>query len=127
MMMGGHALHKKGKRSLLTVIRTLLLIRQTGNAALCATTCRYRLKVGSFFWAAANWVLGNRPRVADPSYFVANTNRCHDRAAVLTTAIFQIFETAPPQDRQQAVEDYLRDELSDAVRQAVADVERTDA
>jgi hypothetical protein len=36
----------------------------------------------------------------------------HDRAAVVTTAIVQIFRTAPPQEWQQAIESYLRDELA---------------
>jgi hypothetical protein len=38
---------------------------------------------------------------------------CHNRAAVVATAILQILETAPPDQRRQAIEDYLRDELVD--------------
>ena len=36
-----------------------------------------------------------------------------DRAAVLTTAVRQIVETAPERKQWQAVENYLRDELAD--------------
>jgi hypothetical protein len=36
----------------------------------------------------------------------------HDRAAVVTTAIVQIFRTAPPQEWQRAIESYLRDEFA---------------
>ena len=38
---------------------------------------------------------------------------CHDRAAVVATAILQILEIAPRDQRRQAVEDYLRDEFID--------------
>jgi hypothetical protein len=51
----------------------------------------------------------------------------HDRAAVVATAIEQIFATAPGPERQQAVEDYLRDEFADVQRQAIADCEPVDA
>jgi hypothetical protein len=35
-----------------------------------------------------------------------------DRAAVVTAAILQIVETAPADQRREAIEDYLRDELA---------------
>ena len=127
MMTGGRASREKGKRSLRAVIRMMLLLNQTGNAAICAIRCRYRLTVGSFFWTAAHWVLGNRPQVADVPPFIAVTHRFRDRAAAATTAIMQIIATAPPPDLQQEIENYLRDELSDAERQAIADREPTDA
>jgi hypothetical protein len=50
-----------------------------------------------------------------------------DRAAVVTTAVFQILETAPEEERRQAAENYLRDEFSDAKREARADWEQPDA
>jgi hypothetical protein len=125
-MMTGGALREKGERGLRAVIRTLLLLRQIGNAAICAITCQRYLTVGSFFRIAAYGARGSRPQVADVPYFVANTYRCSDRAAVQTTAILQIFETAPPQDRRQEIENYLRDEISDAMRQAIVDREPND-
>jgi hypothetical protein len=127
MMTGGGALGEKGTRSLGAVVLTLLLLRQTVSTAIYSIIRRCRLTAGSFFAIATHWVLGNRPQVVDVPHFIANTYRCSDRAAVQTTAILQIFETAPPQDRRQAIENYLRDELSDAVRQAIADREATDA
>jgi hypothetical protein len=36
----------------------------------------------------------------------------YDRAAVVTTAILQILQTAPREQRRPAVEGYLRDELA---------------
>jgi hypothetical protein len=50
-----------------------------------------------------------------------------DSAAVLTTAVFQILETVPEQECRRAIEDYLRDELTDLTRQALADREPPDA
>lgn len=38
----------------------------------------------------------------------------HDRAAVIATALIQIFETAPADQWRQGIEDYLRDEFADA-------------
>ena len=43
------------------------------------------------------------------------------RAAVVTDAIVQIFETAPTSEREGAIEEYLRDEFLDEQRQALAD------
>jgi hypothetical protein len=103
-MMTGGALREKGKRGLRAVIHTLLLLRQIRNAAICAIGCRCRLTVGSLFWTAAYWVLGNRPQVADFPPFVAITHRFRDRAAAATTAIMQIIETAPPPNRRQEIE-----------------------
>jgi hypothetical protein len=51
----------------------------------------------------------------------ATRRRYHDRAAVVTDAIMQIFETAPTSEREEAVEEYLRDEFLDEQRQALAD------
>jgi hypothetical protein len=45
-----------------------------------------------------------------------------DRATVATTAILQIIATAPKQELQQAIEDYLRDEFADVTRQVMADM-----
>jgi hypothetical protein len=45
----------------------------------------------------------------------------HDRAVVVTVAIMQIFETAPTSEREEAIEEYLRDEFLDAQRLALAD------
>src|SRR5262245_36356177 len=111
MMTGGRTLGEKGKRSLRAVVLTLPLLRQTVSAAICATIRRCRLAVGSFFAIAARWVLGNRPQVADVPHFIAITHRFRGRAAVATTAIMQIIETAPPPDREQEIENYLRDEI----------------
>jgi hypothetical protein len=41
---------------------------------------------------------------------------CRDRAAAVAVAIVQIFETAPPNQCRQYVEDYLRDEFADVGR-----------
>jgi hypothetical protein len=43
-----------------------------------------------------------------------------DRAAAAATAVLQIFQTAPPDQQQQAIEDYLREEFSDIERQVAA-------
>jgi hypothetical protein len=48
-----------------------------------------------------------------------------DRAAVLTPTILQIVATAP--DSAHALENYLRDEITDIQRQAIADGEPPDA
>jgi len=42
----------------------------------------------------------------------------HDRAAVVTTAILQILETAPADQRRRAIEDYLRDEMASGAEPA---------
>jgi hypothetical protein len=41
----------------------------------------------------------------------------NDRAAVVTTAILQIFANAPRDELRQAIEAYLRDEFEYAARQ----------
>ena len=41
----------------------------------------------------------------------------NDRAAVVTTAILQMVETAPKSELRQAIEAYLRDEFEYAARQ----------
>jgi predicted DNA-binding transcriptional regulator len=46
-----------------------------------------------------------------------------DRAAVATTAIGLIIETASPGERLMAIETYLRDEISDIERQVAGDRE----
>ena len=51
----------------------------------------------------------------------------HDRAAVVTTAIIQIVATAQGLEQRQALENYLRDEITDIQRQAVANGEPLDA
>jgi hypothetical protein len=51
----------------------------------------------------------------------ANRRLYHDRAAVVALAIVQIYETAPTPERREVIEAYLRDELIDAQRQALAD------
>ena len=40
-----------------------------------------------------------------------------DRASVVAAAIMQVIATAPEHEPQQAIADYLRDELSDIERQ----------
>jgi hypothetical protein len=50
-----------------------------------------------------------------------------DRAAVVTPALLQIFDTTPPEDLPQRVEALLRDEFEDVQRQAVADRSLPDA
>ena len=50
----------------------------------------------------------------------------HDRAAAVTTAILQIFFTAPERRLRQAIEAYLRGEFADERRQAMADRELPD-
>jgi hypothetical protein len=51
----------------------------------------------------------------------AERRRYHDRASVTTAAIMQIFETAPTSEREEAIEEYLRDEFLDEQRQALTD------
>jgi hypothetical protein len=46
----------------------------------------------------------------------------NDRAAVVTTAILQMVETAPKSELRQAIEAYLRDEFEDAARHLAAEV-----
>jgi hypothetical protein len=50
-----------------------------------------------------------------------------DRAAAAAVAVTQIFRTASPQEQQQRVEQYLRDEFEDERRQVLADRELADA
>jgi hypothetical protein len=45
----------------------------------------------------------------------------HHRAVVVTVAIMQIFETAPTSEREEAIEEYLRDEFLDVQRLALGD------
>jgi tartrate dehydratase alpha subunit/fumarate hydratase class I-like protein len=45
-----------------------------------------------------------------------------DRAAAVAAAVLQIALTAPPDQRRQAVEAYLRDELSDITRTALNEI-----
>jgi adenosylmethionine-8-amino-7-oxononanoate aminotransferase len=51
----------------------------------------------------------------------------NSRAAAVAVAVIQIIKTAPRQQRQQQVEQYLRDEFADERRQAIADREPADA
>ena len=44
-----------------------------------------------------------------------------DRAAVVAGAVMQIVQTAPPDQQQQAVEEYLRDEFADLSRQVAGE------
>jgi hypothetical protein len=71
--------------------------------------------------------LATRPPTADVPSFTRRTRRFGDRAEVATTAILQIIETAPMQEWGSAIENHLRDEFSDAERQAAADRGSTDA
>lgn len=50
-----------------------------------------------------------------------------DRAAVVTIAVLQIFDTAPCGRLRESLEEYLRNELSDVERQVAADRELPDA
>jgi hypothetical protein len=53
---------------------------------------------------------------------------CHrHRQRVVTTAILQIFTTASPHVLQQAIEQYLRDEIWDIEQQVAADRSSPDA
>ena len=47
----------------------------------------------------------------------------HDGAAVVATAIEQIFATTQGRERRLALEAYLREEFADERRQAIADQE----
>jgi hypothetical protein len=47
--------------------------------------------------------------------------RRRDRAAVVTTALLQIVETAPADELHTAIEDYVRDEFADERHRALAD------
>ncbi len=51
----------------------------------------------------------------------------HDRAAVVTTAILLILDTAQPCELRQSLEACLRDEFVELQRQAIADKELLDA
>ena len=51
----------------------------------------------------------------------------NDRAAIAAVAVFQIIKTAPYQQRQQQVEQYLRNEFEDERRQSMADRGLADA
>ena len=51
----------------------------------------------------------------------------NDRAAATAVAVAQIMMTAPCEERQQLIEQYLREEFADEQRQAVADRELVDA
>lgn len=44
-----------------------------------------------------------------------------DRASVLKTMIMQIIETAPAEELEPAIEEYLRDEIADIERQVASD------
>jgi hypothetical protein len=50
-----------------------------------------------------------------------NRSACRDRAAVATTAIFQIIETAPTGELRRTIEALLRTEFSDVVREVIND------
>ena len=45
-----------------------------------------------------------------------------DRAAVVTTAIMQMIETAPKGELRRAIEAYLREEFEDIARHLAAEV-----
>lgn len=66
-----------------------------------------------------------RPQVSAAATAISVINR--DRAAVVAAAILQIIATAPDHQRLQALENYLRDEITDIQRQAIADGEPPDA
>ena len=66
-----------------------------------------------------------RPQVSAAATAICVINR--DRAAVVAAAILQIIATAPDHQRLQALENYLRDEITDIQRQAIADGEPPDA
>jgi hypothetical protein len=51
---------------------------------------------------------------------------CRDRAAVVAVAITQIFETAPADQRCQAIEKYLRDEFADVACTALNEIRPED-
>jgi hypothetical protein len=62
--------------------------------------------------------------VAGVGYVIEKTpRRVSDRAAVLAKIVRQIMATVSPRERQQALEDYLRDEFANIERQAAADRE----
>jgi hypothetical protein len=119
-MTAGSISLQKGKRSVRAGIRVLLRL-----CARCAISCRRLLSIGSFLSDSERPLPESPPQVLGIPHFKKTHHR--DRAAVLMTGVFQILETAPAQERHQAVENYLRDELSDVVRQALADREPPDA
>lgn len=51
----------------------------------------------------------------------------NSRAAAVAVAVIQIIKTAPRQQRQQQVEQYLHDEFEDERRDALVDRELADA
>lgn len=67
------------------------------------------------------------PSAARPQASAAATAINRDRAAVVVAAILQIMATAPDHERRQALENYVRDEITDIQRQAIADGESRDA
>jgi hypothetical protein len=58
---------------------------------------------------------------------MSTRNSRADRATVTAIAVVQIATTAPPQQRQQQIEEYLRQEFADERRQVMADRELVDA
>lgn len=58
---------------------------------------------------------------------IGKIKRTPDRAAVVTVAVLQMVASVPLHELQQALENLLRDEFSDAERQARADKEPADA
>ena len=63
----------------------------------------------------------------EPAGGRAMTTLRNSRAAAVAVAVIQIIKTAPRQQRQQQVEQYLRDEFDDERRHAIADREPADA
>jgi hypothetical protein len=68
-------------------------------------------------------VLQIHPAAAElfPRHIVAR-----DRAAMVTIALIQIIGTAPQSEWRQAVENYLRDELSDVARSILTEIRHED-
>ena len=58
---------------------------------------------------------------------MSTRNSRADRATAATIAVLQIATTAPPKQRQQQIEQYLRNEFEDERRQVIADRELADA
>jgi hypothetical protein len=50
----------------------------------------------------------------------------NDRAAAVAVAVMQIIKTAPRKQRQQQLEQYLRNEFEDERRQTITDRELAD-
>lgn len=57
----------------------------------------------------------------------AMTTLRNSRAATVAVAVIHIVKTAPHQQREQQVEQYLHDEFEDERREALADQELADA